>query len=400
MKIYTVGGAVRDELLGLPATDRDYVVEGATPEEMSRLGYKPVGKDFPVFLHPETGTEYALARTERKSGHGYKGFSFHYAPDVTLKDDLGRRDLTINAMARDKRGTLFDPFGGEADLEKKILRHISPAFAEDPVRILRVARFAARLPDFRIARETMLFMRQMVADGEVGHLVPERVWKELARGLSELHPSRMILALRECGALRILLPEVDRLFGVPQSMQSHPEIDSGVHIMHAIDRAAQQRSSLSVRFAVLVHDLGKGVTPKEQWPNHVGYEAVSAELVEALALRLRVPNDCRDLALLTARLHGKVHAALDASGILELLEQADAIRQPERFRELLRACAADFHGRPNFEAREFSQSPKLLAALKAATCVDASSIAKACTSPTEIRDKLHAARLQAISGIL
>jgi tRNA nucleotidyltransferase (CCA-adding enzyme) len=400
MNIFTVGGAVRDELLGLPVADRDHVVVGATPEEMTRLGYKPVGRDFPVFLHPATREEYALARTERKSGHGYKGFTFHYAPDVSLEEDLARRDLTINAMARDEAGRLIDPFGGKTDLEKKLLRHVGPAFAEDPVRILRVARFAARFPEFRIARDTMLFMRGMVENGEVDHLVPERVWQELGRGLMETRPSRMFIALRECGALKALLPELDRLFGVPQSPQTHPEIDAGVHTMRAIDHAARANQDLPVRFAVLTHDLGKGLTPREAWPGHDGHEQAGADLVRVLAARLRAPNDCRDLAILAARLHGRLHGALgtDASGILQLLEQADALRQPNRFRDLLSACEADFRGRPGFESREFGPSRTLLAALEAGANVDAGALAGTCTSPGEIRNKVRAARLRAIES--
>jgi tRNA nucleotidyltransferase (CCA-adding enzyme) len=402
VRIFTVGGAVRDELLGLPVADRDHVVVGATPEEMTRLGYRPVGRDFPVFLHPETREEYALARTERKSGHGYKGFTFHYAPDVSLEEDLARRDLTINAMARDEAGRLVDPFGGADHLERKLLRHVSPAFAEDPVRILRVARFAARLPEFRIARDTMLFMRRMVDNGEVDHLVPERVWQELGRGLMETCPSRMFIALRECGALKALLPELDRLFGVPQSPQTHPEIDTGVHIMRAIDHAARENHSLPVRFAVLTHDLGKGLTPKDAWPGHNGHEQAGADLARVLAARLRAPNDCRNLAVLVARLHGRIHGALeiDASGILQLLEQADALRQPNRFHDLLSACEADFRGRRGFESRKFGPSKKLLAALEAAADVDASAVARTCVSPGEIRNKVHAARLRAIESAM
>ena len=306
MQIFTVGGAVRDELLGLPVQDRDYVVVGATPEEMLARGFKPVGKDFPVFLHPKTHEEHALARTERKTGQGYQGFSFHAAPEVGLEEDLARRDLTINAIARADDGSLTDPFHGVADIEARVLRHVGPAFIEDPVRILRVARFAARFTDFSVAPETVELMRKMVVRGEADHLVAERVWQELAKGLMEAKPSRMIYMLRECGALARLLPELDRLFGVPQRADFHPEIDTGVHVMMALDHSAQQGYGLPVRFAVLLHDLGKGLTPATELPRHVGHEARSVMLVEELCARLRTPADCRDLALLVARHHGDI----------------------------------------------------------------------------------------------
>ena len=344
MRVYVVGGAVRDELLGLPVQDRDYVVVGATPDEMVKQGYLPVGKDFPVFLHPQTHEEYALARTERKSGHGYKGFKVFASPDVTLEEDLLRRDLTINAMARDELGNLIDPYSGQVDLDAKTLRHVSPAFAEDPVRILRVARFAARFPDFHVAPETMRLMQGMVNDGEVDHLVPERVWQELSRGLMTGRPSRMFEVLRECGALARLIPELDRLFGVPQPPEHHPEIDTGIHVMLVVDWAASQGYSLPVRFAALTHDLGKGLTPPEHWPKHHGHEARSVELVKAISARLRVPADCRDLALLVARYHGDIHRALELrpETVLKILESTDAFRRPARFSEVLQACESDF----------------------------------------------------------
>lgn len=321
IRVYTVGGAVRDGLLGLPVQDCDYVVVGATPEAMVRLGFRPVGKDFPVFLHPRSHEEYALARTERKTARGYKGFQVFSSPDVTLEEDLIRRDLTVNAMAMDEDGQIVDPYGGQADLANKLLRHVSPAFAEDPVRILRVARFSARFAEFGIAPETMTLMRAMVADGEIDALVPERVWQELARGLMEDKPSRMFMVLRECGALARLMPELDRLFGVPQPPQYHPEVDTGSHSLMAADWAAGQHWPLPVRLAALLHDLGKGTTPTELWPRHHGHEGRGIELVKTVCARLRIPTDCRDLAVLVARDHGNVHRAeaLRPATVLELL---------------------------------------------------------------------------------
>jgi tRNA nucleotidyltransferase (CCA-adding enzyme) len=339
VKIYTVGGAVRDRLLGLPVKDRDFVVVGSTPEEMERLGFRPVGRDFPVFLHPQTHEEYALARTERKSGRGYKGFEILAAPDVTLEQDLARRDLTINAIAAEADGTLIDPFGGAGDLEAGILRHVGPAFVEDPVRVLRVARFAARF-GFRVADDTLRLMREMVNNGEVDHLVAERVWQELAKGLMEKVPSRMFRVLRDCGALGRILPEVDALFGVPQVREHHPEVDTGVHTLLVVDYAASRDWPLEVRFAALTHDLGKGMTPEELLPKHHGHEHASVALVMTLCERLRVPGDCRDLALLTARYHGDIHRAheLRAQTVLRLLTAADVFRKPARFEQLLAAC--------------------------------------------------------------
>jgi tRNA nucleotidyltransferase (CCA-adding enzyme) len=401
MQIYEVGGAVRDELLGRAVQDRDFVVVGATPDEMVRRGFKPVGRDFPVFLHPETHQEYALARTERKVARGYRGFEFHADADVTLEQDLARRDLTINAIARDSEGRLIDPFDGVADLKAGILRHVGPAFTEDPVRILRVARFAARL-GFAIAPETMQLMRQMVDNGEVDALVPERVWQELARGLMEARPSRMFVALRECGAATRVLPEVDRLFGVPQPAAHHPEIDTGVHVMMVIDYAAAQNFALEVRFAALTHDLGKGVTPREQWPRHIGHEQKSIELVRQLCERIRVPGECRDLALLTARDHGNVHRALELrhATLLDLLERSDALRRPQRFEQLLQACEADYRGRAGFEKRPYPQAERLRTALAAATAVDAGAVARACDDPARIPVKVREARLAAIRAAL
>jgi tRNA nucleotidyltransferase (CCA-adding enzyme) len=376
MKTYLVGGSVRDEILGLPVTDHDHVVVGSTPEEMVRLGYRAVGKDFPVFLHPETHEQYALARTERKVSRGYKGFEVYASPEVSLQEDLARRDLTINSIAKDENGNIIDPFGGVADLEAGLLRHISPAFTEDPVRVLRTARFAARF-GFRIAPETLTLMSEMVHNGEVDALVPERVWQEFARGLMEHKPSRMFYALRECGALTRLMPEVDTLFGVPQPPQYHPEIDTGVHVMMVIDHAAGKNYSLPVRFAALTHDLGKGTTPPEEWPRHIGHEARSVKLVKDLCERIRSPNEARDLALLVARYHGDVHRSLELrpSTTAAMLQSVDAYRKPERFEEFLQACACDFHGRPAYAEKPYPQAERLRQAFSAARSVDAGPIA-------------------------
>ena len=402
MQIFTVGGAVRDELLGLPVQDRDYVVVGATPEEMLARGFKPVGKDFPVFLHPKTHEEHALARTERKTGQGYQGFSFHAAPEVGLEEDLARRDLTINAIARADDGSLTDPFHGVADIEARVLRHVGPAFIEDPVRILRVARFAARFTDFSVAPETVELMRQMVVRGEADHLVAERVWQELAKGLMEAKPSRMIYMLRECGALARLLPELDRLFGVPQRADFHPEIDTGVHVMMALNHSAQQGYGLPVRFAVLLHDLGKGLTPATELPRHVGHEARSVMLVEELCARLRTPADCRDLALLVARHHGDIRRGpeMSAATVTKLLENADALRRPHRFRQLLEACACDFHGRLGWEEKPIPSPELFLIALDAIRAIDAAAIARSCKDASQIPQRLYDARVVAVKKAL
>ncbi|MBT9539055.1 multifunctional CCA addition/repair protein [Thiobacillus sp.] len=399
MKTYIVGGAVRDRLLGLPVVDRDYVVVGATPEQMVALGYQPVGKDFPVFLHPESHAEYALARTERKSGKGYKGFTVHAAPDVTLEQDLSRRDLTINAMAEDANGKLVDPYGGQRDLAAKVFRHVSAAFAEDPVRILRLARFAARFTDFRVAQETQALMQQMVAAGEIDALVPERVWQEIARGLMEAQPSRMFQALRDCGALARLFPEIDCLFGVPQPPAHHPEIDTGIHVMLVVDWAAAQGYSLPVRFAALTHDLGKGATPPELWPKHHGHEAKSVERVRELCERVRVPADCRDLAVAVARDHGNVHRAqeLRAATVIELLERVDAFRRPQRFTEFLQACECDFRGRPGYETRAYPAPAYLMQAFAVARAVDAGEVARA-AAPDKVREAVFRARAAAVEA--
>lgn len=402
MQIFTVGGAVRDELLGLPVQDRDYVVVGASPDEMLERGFKPVGRDFPVFLHPLTHEEYALARTERKAGHGYTGFSFHAAPEVSLEEDLARRDLTINAIARADDGALTDPFHGVADIQARVLRHVGPAFLEDPVRVLRVARFAARFTGFSVAPETVDLMRRMVSGGEVDHLVAERVWQELARGLMEAKPSRMFEVLRECGALARLLPELDRLFGVPQRADFHPEIDTGVHVMMALDHSARQRYALAVRFAVLMHDLGKGLTPATDLPRHPGHEARSVDLVSEVCARLKTPAECRDLALLVARYHGDIRRGpeLRAATITKLLESADALRRPQRFEQLLEACACDFHGRLGWEDKPNRDAQLFLKALDAIRSVDAAAIASRCSDAAQISGQLHAARVAAVKQVL
>ena len=398
MQTYVVGGAVRDQLLGLPVADRDYVVVGSTPEQMQARGFRPVGKDFPVFLHPQTQEEYALARTERKTAPGYHGFHFHAAPDVTLEQDLARRDLTINAMALAEDGSIIDPFNGRADLQARLLRHVSPAFVEDPVRILRLARFAARF-DFAVAAETMTLMRNMVESGEVDALVPERVWQELAKGLMGPKPSRMFTTLRDCGALARILPELDRLWGVPQPAAHHPEVDTGVHTMLVVDYAASQDWNLATRVAALLHDLGKGATPRDQWPRHIGHETRGVQLVEAVCERLRLPNDCRDLARHTARYHGDIHRGLELrpDTVLKLLQAVDAFRKPQRFGDLLNASIADSRGRPGFEQRPFPQADRLQLALAAANSVDAGAIAQAQSDKTRIADAIASARLHAIA---
>ncbi len=400
MEIYSVGGAVRDELLGLPVKDRDHVVVGSSPEEMEKLGFRPVGKDFPVFLHPETHEEYALARTERKTAKGYRGFEIYASPEVTLQEDLARRDLTINAIAKDGNGKIIDPFGGIADLEAGILRHISPAFPEDPVRVLRVARFSARF-GFQVAPETLALMNEMVHNGEIEALVPERVWQEIARGLMERKPSRMFYVLKECGALGRILPEIDALFGVPQSPVHHPEVDTGLHVMLVLDHAASNDHSLEVRFSALMHDLGKGTTPVEEWPHHPGHEERGISLVRDLCERIRAPNECRDLALITTRYHGMAHNAekLDPEGIFGMLQGTDAFRKPERFESFLLACISDYRGRPGYGASPYPQADRLKKALGAALSVDAGLVAKSAANPAEIKEKVARARIAAIGGM-
>ncbi len=401
MQVFCVGGAVRDELLGFVVKDRDYVVVGSTPAEMESLGYKAVGKDFPVFLHPNSHDEYALARTERKTAKGYKGFQVHANPDVTLEQDLARRDLTINAIAKDDSGQLFDPYGGLCDLKNKVLRHVSPAFSEDPVRILRAARFAARFTDFSVAPETLALMQDMVANGEVDALVPERVWQELAKGLMERTPSRMFEVLRACGALQKIMPELDRLWGVPQPEIYHPEIDTGVHVMMVIDYAAKQEYSLPIRFAALTHDLGKGTTPKDILPRHIGHESRSVSLLQDVSVRLRVPNDCKELAQIVAKFHGKVHqvSQMRPDTALQFLIDTDAIRQPQRFKDFLLACECDSRGRTGFENVSFPEAKTLLTLLDAVLAVDAGAVAKQHTTPESIKRAVFEARLAAIKQV-
>jgi tRNA nucleotidyltransferase (CCA-adding enzyme) len=406
MNSYIVGGAVRDEMLGLPVSDRDWVVVGESPESMRRRGYIPVGSEFPVFLHPETKEEYALARTERKINPGYHGFVFHADPGVTLEQDLQRRDLTINAMARTPEGTLVDPWGGQSDLEAKLFRHVSPAFAEDPVRILRVARLAARFTDFTVAPETEALMRDMVEAGEADALVAERVWKELSRGLLEACPSRMFEVLRNCGALARVLPEVDRLFGVPQRPDHHPEIDTGVHLLMVLDMAARLDSGLEVRYACLCHDLGKGSTPGQTLPRHIGHEQRSVRLARGLSERLKVSTACRELAEVVAREHGNVHRCLDSgpAALLRLLERCDALRRPERFGDVLLACECDARGRLGRERMPYLPRVRLLAALRAVQAVDAATIASDLASRgvagPAVGAAIRAARVQALEPLL
>ncbi|MBI5277386.1 MAG: multifunctional CCA addition/repair protein [Burkholderiales bacterium] len=406
MQTYMVGGAVRDALLGLPVNDRDWVVVGATPHEMITSGYLPVGKDFPVFLHPLTKEEYALARTERKTARGYHGFAFHAAPDVTLEQDLARRDLTINAMAQDEAGRLIDPYHGQRDLQARVLRHVTRAFREDPVRILRVARFAARYADFTVAPETVTLMREMVEAGEVDALVAERVWQELARGLVEARPSRMFEVLRECGALARLLPEVDRLWGVAQRADYHPEVDTGVHLMLVLDMAARLEAPLPVRFACLMHDLGKGTTPPDILPRHIGHEQRSVNLLLQVCERLRVPTECRELAEVVAREHGNIHrsASLGAAALVRLLERCDAFRKPQRFELALLACECDARGRGGLQESPYPQRASLLAALHAAQQVSTADVAAQAREQQlegpRIGEMIHQARVRAVAAAL
>ena len=377
MQVYLVGGAVRDEQLGIPHRERDWCVVGASPGELEALGYQRVGKDFPVFLHPKTKEEYALARTERKTAPGYHGFDFDCSPDVTIEEDLQRRDLTINAMARDADGQLIDPWGGSADIENRVLRHVSDAFAEDPVRILRVARFAARFTHlgFTIAGETMSLMHHMVENGEVDALVPDRVWRETELALSGSNARVYFEVLRSCGALRVLFPEVDALFGVPQPEQWHPEVDTGLHVMMVLDQAERLSDDVEVRFAALTHDLGKGNTPKNQLPSHAGHEIRGCKLIRNITERLPVPRACRDLALLAAEFHTHCHRALElrTKTILKVLEKTDAFRRPDRFELFLLTCEADARGRAGLENRRYGQADYLRGAFAAASAIDAAS---------------------------
>ena len=405
MNCFVVGGAVRDRLLGLPVNDRDWVVVGSTPEQMVAAGFTPVGRDFPVFLHPKSKEEYALARTERKSGRGYLGFVVQASPEVTLDQDLARRDLTINAIAEDpKTGALTDPFGGQRDIAARLLRHVGPAFVDDPVRLLRLARLAARFADFNVAPETEALLAQMVAEGEVDHLVPERVWQELSRGLMEAQPARMFEVLRGCGALARLLPEVDRLWGVPQPEAHHPEIDTGEHLMLVLQMAARLAAPLAVRYACLCHDLGKGTTPVDELPRHIGHEARSAKLARAVGERWRVPTDCRELADLTAREHGNIHRSgtLDAAATIRLLDRCDAWRRPDRFAGLLLACECDARGRLGLAEAAYPQRTRLAAALALARTVNTTALAEAAAAKglagPAIGQLIAAARVRALSA--
>lgn len=370
MQIYKVGGAVRDRLLGIPVTDIDRVVVGATAEDMLAKGFRPVGADFPVFLDPKTGEEYALARTERKSGRGYGGFVFHASPEVTLEEDLIRRDLTINAMAEDDHGNLTDPYHGQRDLKARLLRHVSPAFAEDPLRVLRVARFAARYAPlgFKVADETLELMRQLSDSGELQALTAERSWKEISRALMEKQPQVFIQVLRDCTALKVLMPEVDALFGVPQPEAHHPEIDTGVHTLSVLEQAALHEQPLTVRWACLLHDLGKGLTPAHEWPRHIAHEHTGLKLIKAVNERFKAPRDCQELALLVGQYHTHGHRALElkASTLLELLQSFDVYRRPQRFEEFIAACEMDARGRKGLESRSYPQADYLRGAAAAA----------------------------------
>lgn len=402
MKVYLVGGAVRDALLGLAVKEKDYVVVGGSAEELVRAGYRPVGRDFPVFLHPDTHAEHALARRERKTGPGYRGFVTEFSPDITLAEDLLRRDLTINAIAQDEDGTLVDPYGGRADLQARVLRHVSPAFAEDPVRILRIARFAARFAPlgFSVHESTRELMRSMVAAGEADALVPERVWQETERALGEARPDVFFEVLRDCGALKVIFPEVDALFGVPQPPQWHPEIDTGVHVLLCLKRAAELGASVVTRFAVLTHDLGKGNTPPDQWPKHIMHESRSLPLIDALCSRLRVPVAHRELARITAKQHTNVHRALQlrTSTVLSLLEDCDAFRRPERFSEMLLACQCDAQGRTGLEHQPYPQRDYLDAARAVAAAVQLGDAERAGLNGPAIAAALKKKRLAALSA--
>jgi tRNA nucleotidyltransferase (CCA-adding enzyme) len=404
MDIYLVGGAVRDRLLGRTPQERDFVVVGATPDDLLARGYRPVGKDFPVFLHPDTGEQYALARTERKTGPGYYGFATHFAPDVTLEQDLARRDLTINAMAQAATGEIIDPHGGQRDLEARVLRHVSPAFVEDPLRVLRVARFAARFAPlgFRVAPETLELMRAIAASGELAALVPERAWIETERALGEAQPVAYLEVLRACGALGAVLPEVAALFGVPQPEQWHPEVDTGEHTLQVLAVAAELSPDTTVRFAALVHDVGKGLTPRDQWPRHIGHEETGARLIEQMAARLRAPNEHRELAVLVARHHARVHRVAEQrpATVLELLEITDAFRRTERFERFLLACEADARGRgPELRARPYPQAALLRAALTAAASVRLDPEVLARDKGPVIAERMRAARIVAIRSL-
>nr|WP_059392270.1 multifunctional CCA addition/repair protein [Pseudomonas toyotomiensis] len=402
MQIYKVGGAVRDSLLGRTVSEEDWVVVGASAEQMLELGYRPVGADFPVFLHPQTGEEYALARTERKSGRGYGGFTFHASPDVTLEQDLTRRDLTVNAMAEDDQGNLIDPYNGQQDLEARILRHVSPAFAEDPLRVLRVARFAARYAPlgFSVAPETLALMRQLAESGELAHLTAERSWKEISRALMEPRPDVFVQVLRDCGALAALLPEVDDLFGVPQPQAHHPEIDTGEHVLSVLRQCAEHDQPLNVRWASLLHDVGKGLTPEDQWPRHIAHEQKGLRLIQAINERCKAPRDCAELAMLVGEFHTHGHRALELrpSTLLELLQRFDVFRRPQRFAEFVAACEMDARGRLGLEQREYPQGAYLLGAAEAARQVPVKPLLEKGFKGAELGEALNRERLQALKA--
>jgi tRNA nucleotidyltransferase (CCA-adding enzyme) len=401
VKSYLVGGAVRDTLLGLPVKDRDWVVVGATPQEMLDAGYQQVGRDFPVFLHPQSREEYALARTERKSGSGYTGFTCYAAPDVTLEQDLLRRDLTVNALAQDENGTIIDPFNGQQDLRQRILRHVSPAFNEDPLRVLRVARFAARYAhlSFRIADETMTLMRDMTEAGELAHLTPERVWKETESALRTRNPQVYFQVLRDCGALKVLFPEIDALFGVPAPAKWHPEIDTGIHTLMTVSMAAMLSPEVDVRFATLCHDLGKGLTPPALWPRHHGHGPAGVRLVEGLCQRLRVPNELRDLAKLVAEYHDLIHTfpVLQPKTIVKLFDSIDAWRKPQRVEQIALTSEADVRGRTGFEAIDYSQGRLLRAAWEVARAVPTKAVIEAGFTGAAVREELTRRRIAAVA---
>lgn len=401
MIIYKVGGVVRDALLGLPIKDRDWVVVGATPEQLGELGYKPVGKDFPVFLHPDSKEEYALARTERKTGPGYRGFAFDTDTSVTLEQDLKRRDLTINAMAEDEQGNIIDYFNGREDLKAGVLRHVSEAFVEDPLRVLRVARFAARF-NFSVAKETMLLMEELSDSGELSHLAAERVWNELEQALAAAYPVRFIEVLKDCGALVKLFPEIDRLFGIPQPEKYHPEIDSGVHTLMVLEQACLLSDDTSIRFAALLHDLGKATTPSLQLPSHRGHEQRSVKLIEKLCERFRIPRRYRELAVIVARYHLDCHRAMEmrADTIVRKLEEMDAFRKPERFEQFLIACEADIRGRKGFEERDYPQAEYLRQALQLATSVDTKQINMEGLAGDEIAGQIRTLRINAVKQLV
>ncbi len=402
MQIYKVGGAVRDRLLGRPVSEVDWVVVGATAQQMLEQGFRPVGADFPVFLHPQTGEEYALARTERKSGRGYGGFTFYASPEVTLEQDLIRRDLTVNAMAEDAEGRLIDPYGGQRDLAERRLRHVSPAFAEDPLRVLRVARFAARYKPlgFSVAAETLALMGELSASGELNALTPERSWKEIARALLEPRPDVFIEVLHECGALQVLLPEIEALFGVPQPAAHHPEIDTGRHVLSVLRQCAEHGQPLTVRWACLLHDVGKGLTPPEQWPRHLDHEQRGLPLVQAINQRCKAPKDCQELALLVAERHTHAHRALELkpSTLLALLQRCDAYRRPQRFEEFIDACEMDARGRAGLEQRDYPQAGYLRGAMQAARAVATQPLLERGLKGAELGEALERERLLALKA--